>query len=512
MAQARRISKPIWAPQPGPQAAAAVCPVDMVLLAGSRGGGKSDAAIGRHIRGVEKYGRHWHGLIIRRKYKDFGEIRRRWDSLISAGLPAERIGGDQQTNIIRFTGKYSGAEVKMMAMERLEKADGVQGFQFTEISIDEAPSIPFIAQLIDKLRGCLRSPHGVPCHMFLTGNPGGPGAAAIKAMFKIDQVPPGTVMRDESGFSLVFIRSSLHENRILCENDPNYIRALMSIKDEALRAAWLDGRWDVFVGQALDFDPSKHVVPVQPVPEFAPVYMTFDWGFGKPFSVNWFWVSQLGELFNFAEWYGWNGTPDTGMRLTDSQIAAGIVERERGMGIYGRVSMRLCDPTCFNKKPDYQGGGQGKSTAEVFSEEPYKLHMVPGDPSRKLKIRQLREYMRVQEDTGRPRFFVYKTCEHFIRTIPALCLDESDPEDIDTDQEDHVYDSVALMAMARPLTSLPIPRPANDTARLVDFVTGRSKTPPSEQPIPDNVYAPEMYEPMFPSNRGGVERYADFDS
>jgi hypothetical protein len=32
---------------------------------------------------------------------------------------------------------------------------------------------------------------------------------------------------------------------------------------------------------------------------------------------------------------------------------------------------------------------------------------------------------------------VYDTCVHFIRTIPELCVDENDVEDIDTDGEDH---------------------------------------------------------------------------
>ena len=119
----------VWAPQPGPQAYAATCPADATFFGGTRGGGKSDCLIGRHIRGVEKYGNHWNGLILRRKFKEFSELRRRWDELIAAGLPAERIGGDQQTNYVRFP-KHGNAQIVMTAVQRAEMLDAFQSQQF----------------------------------------------------------------------------------------------------------------------------------------------------------------------------------------------------------------------------------------------------------------------------------------------------------------------------------------------------------------------------------------------
>ncbi len=46
---------------------------------------------------------------------------------------------------------------------------------------------------------------------------------------------------------------------------------------------------------------------------------------------------------------------------------------------------------------------------------------------------------------------VYDCCKHFIETIPALSMDEMNPEDIDTDQEDHIYDEACHFCMARPV-------------------------------------------------------------
>lgn len=459
----------IWTPQPGPQAEAAICPADFTFFGGTRGGGKSDCLIGRQLRGAEKYGQHWNGLIVRRKYKDFAELRRRWDELISSGLPAERIGGDQQINFIRFK---SGAQVAMPALTRLEMVGDFVGHQYTEISIDECTTFPFFGKMVDKLKGSNRSPHGVPCRMFGSGNPGGPGHNEVKQYFRLGKsgVPPKTVFYDEAGESRVFIPSFLKDNRILCVNDPKYVRKLRSIKDVALRKAWLEGDWDVFIGQAFTFSESVHVIDPIEIPRGAPLYWTFDWGWGKPFSMGWWWVDAYGNIYRFAEWYGSTGEPDEGLRMTDRQIAEGILEREEKLGIRGEKIMRLCDPTCFNKKPDYKGGGQGPSTGEVFAH--MGVHMTPGDPSRTLKIRQFREYLSYEVDeTGKitrpPHMFIYKTCKDFIRTVPSLCTDEDNPEDIDSDQEDHVYDEACHICMARPVSQEIIkPRPSMYDRRI----------------------------------------------
>ena len=64
---------------------------------------------------------------------------------------------------------------------------------------------------------------------------------------------------------------------------------------------------------------------------------------------------------------------------------------------------------------------------------------------------------------GRPMLQVFDTCKHFIRTIPNLVYDESNVEDIDSDQEDHIYDECRYVLMEHPIsppeTSAAPPRP-----------------------------------------------------
>jgi len=456
-----------WVPQLGPQVEAATCPADFTFFGGSRGGGKSDCLLGRQLRGAELYKDHWNGLMLRRKYKEFQEMRRRIDVLIREGLPAERIGGDQQTNYLRFK---NGAQTILTAIDRLEKVNDHVGQQYTEIGVDECTTFPFFTKMVDKLKGSCRSPHGVPCHMFGTGNPGGPGHNEVKDYFKLGTggIDPKTIMyhKLKGGFqeTRIFIPSFLKDNRILCENDPLYVARLLSIKDPALKKAWIEGDWDVFIGQAFNITRDHHIISPIPVPEYAPIYMTFDWGFGAPFSIGWWWVDSDNRVYRFAEWYGWNNTPNEGLRLEDSLVAKEILNREKELGLEKRDIIRLAGGDCFNKKPDYKGGGQGPSTAEMFRDVGVELR--PADVKRTLKIRQFRERLIIPED-ARPMMLIYDTCEQFIRTIPSLCADENNPEDIDTQQEDHVYDEACHICMARPLSLIPSEVQKSEMAKQV---------------------------------------------
>ncbi|MFZ3046294.1 MAG: hypothetical protein WA151_10295, partial [Desulfatirhabdiaceae bacterium] len=434
------------------------------FFGGSRGGAKSDCLIGRQLRGSERWDKRWNGLVLRKKYKDLSEMRRRFDELITDGMPATRIGGDQQTNYVRFK---NGASVTLAAIQKLEQVNDFIGAQFTEIAFDEAPMFPWFLKLVDKLKGSNRSPHGVPCRMFGTGNPGGPGHLQVKEYFGLGTggVPPETIIRIllSGGHqeTRIFIPSFLDDNKILCLNDPLYVARLKSIADPALRRAWIDGDWDVFIGQAFQFSERYHVIDPQEIPSGAPLYMTFDWGYGKPFSVGWWWVDLEGRVYRFSEWYGASGI-DEGMRINDPDIALGIKEREQKLSINDRPIIRLAGPDCWNKKPDYKGGGQGPSTAETFAQ--HKIFLTPGDASRNLKIRQFRSRLSYKlTDEGCleqwPMMMIYRGCKDFIRTIPALVMDEDNPEDIDTDMEDHVYDEACHICMARPITQLAPPKP-----------------------------------------------------
>lgn len=349
---------------------------------------------------------------------------------------------------------YNGSMLHFSHCQHESDVFQYQGAEIHLLIIDELTT--FSEFIYDYLRGRVRITLDIPKKyrskipgITCATNPGGVGHAWVKRRW-VDYAKPYELKKapsKEGGMTRCYIPGLLRDNKILFERDPNYVHRLDALP-EPYRTAYKDGNWDIFLGQAFNWAPAYHICKPLPVPEFAPLYMTFDWGYMRPFSVGWWWEDEDHRLYRFMEWYGWNGTPDQGLRWTDVEIAKGIIEREKAEGIEGRQILRLCDPTCFNKKPDYKGGGQGPSTFEVFMR--YGLKLLPGDANRKLKVRQFHERLRIPDGVA-PMVQIYPRCEQFIRTIPLLQSSQTDPEDIDTTNEDHIYDETCHVFMARPI-------------------------------------------------------------
>ncbi len=328
----------------------------------------------------------------------------------------------------------------------------------TEISVEEAPTFPFIDQLIDQLNGCLRSPHGIKCTMFLTGNPGGPGHNYIKSKF-ISPAPEGGVpiKEHENADTKIFIPSNVEDNRILVENDPAYKQKLESIEDPELRRAWLQGDWDVILGGFFDDiwnqQKSRIVIPYFRPPKHWDRLMGFDWGSARPFSVGWYAISggeyipdlgralPRGALVRFAEWYGCvKDRPNTGLRMESRDVARKILELEQRYNMVGSNAVdRIADPAVFKQE-------DGPSIAEKMAEQGVVFRRgdnkrIPGwDVMRSLMRGEMTDWEVVRTDDGEdqiinavytPMFYVTENCKAWIRTVPVLERDEKEPEDVD---------------------------------------------------------------------------------
>jgi hypothetical protein len=129
----------------------------------------------------------------------------------------------------------------------------------TYIGFDEAGTWPEPAP-IDKLRATLRSPHGVPCLVRLTANPGGSGQQWLTQRY-ITPAPAGVPFFDaERKTWRVFIPARLGDNRKLIEADPGYEDRIRSSGPAWLVRAWLDGDWSASAGQAF-FTENNLLVP-----------------------------------------------------------------------------------------------------------------------------------------------------------------------------------------------------------------------------------------------------------
>ena len=56
------------------------------------------------------------------------------------------------------------------------------------------------------------------------------------------------------------------------------------------------------------------------------------------------------------------------------------------------------------------------------------------------------------DENGRAMMYVFSNCRDFIRTVPLLQYSRTQPEDLDTDGEDHIADEWRYACMSRPFT------------------------------------------------------------
>ena len=339
-------------------------------------------------------------------------------------------------------------------------------FQGTEVDVlfvDEATQQP--EERIQRLRACVRGVNAFPKRVYLTCNPGGEGHGWVKRLFLDRLYREGERPADYS-----FIPATVFDNRALLQADPDYLRQLEALPPR-LREAWLHGRWDLFEGQFFeDFRVSPDLAlaqkagfsetstelrrqrrfthVIEPFDLSAgpcrgwTVFRSYDFGYGRPFSCAWWAVDYDGVLYRILELYGCTGQPNQGLRWTPERQFREIARLEREHPwLRGRQISGVADPAIWD-------GSRGESVAETAAK--WGVYFVPGDNARIPGWMQC--HYRLQFDgQGYPRLYIFDTCVAFIRTVPALQFSKTVPEDLDTEQEDHVADEWRYACMSRPV-------------------------------------------------------------
>lgn len=332
------------------------------------------------------------------------------------------------------------------------------------IGWEELTSWPSI-NCYESMKSCNRSSFqptarlpSIPRLIRSSTNPYGVGHAWVKNYF-IDPAPYGKIIQDlDGGNQRVALFGSVRENPFLGEE---YIKTLESITDANKRKAWLEGSWDITSGGMFDdlWDATKHILKPFDIPHSWRITRSFDWGSSKPFSCGWWAVSDGTDatlrdgrkisfprktLFRIGEWYGCeDGKPNTGLRMPAKVVAQGITIRETQMKIQNRVQPGPADSAIY-AVTDEASIGQNMEAEGVFWTPADKR---PG--SRKNGWELMRDRMdATAKAEDKPGFYVFNTCRDFIRTVPAIARDARDPDDVDTDAEDHIADDCRYMVLS----------------------------------------------------------------
>lgn len=442
----------LWAPQEGPQTALIQCPIFEVFYGGARGGGKTEGSIGDWLEHSSKYGEAAVGIFVRRKFKQLAEVIARTKQIFP------KLGAKYNEQKAEWK-MANGARLKFVYLERDSDAEEYQGHNYTRVYIEEVTNFASPSP-INKLRATLRSSHGVPVGMRLTGNPGGPGHNWVKARY-IDPDPKGyKIITEECEVEIdgvlrhiklerVFIPSKLGDNMLLLRNDPTYVLRLRQSGSEALVKAWLEGNWDIVDGAYFQIDEARHVKDrgyIRWCPPTAVRFRSFDWGSARPFSVGWWVICDglwppadpfpFGSIFRYREWYGASG-PNAGLHMTAKEVGEQILEMEDGE----RIRYAVADPAIFIRNG-------GPSIAESMA----RCRWRRADNKRIPGWEAVRQRLQGDEIEGemKPMMYFADSCEDTLRTLPILQHDEDNQEDLDTDGEDHAADDIRYACMSRP--------------------------------------------------------------
>ena len=413
-----------------------------VGFGGARGGGKSWAVRTKAVLLASKY-KGISQMIVR---KSFPELEANhiapFRKLLSIGRPGCPFKYNDSKKIIRFP---NGSTIRFAYCDRDSDTDRMQGTEVDVLYLDEATQLS--EQQIHDLNACVRGTNpDFPLRTYYTCNPGGKGHAYIKRLF-VDRQYIGKEKPEQYSF----IQSLVYDNKVLLEAHPEYVDELENLP-EARRKAWLYGDWNSFVGQVFvewRDDPNHyqdrrwtHVIDDFPVDSSWKIYRSFDFGYAKPFSVGWYAVDHVGKIYRIREYYGCTGEPNVGLMLTPQEIARNIRDIEStDPNLKGKQISGIADPAIWDKS-------HGESIAEMMEQE--RIYFSPGDHARLAGKMQF-HYRLAFDSMGIPMFYCFKSCRHFIRTIPILIYDEKKVEDIDTTLEDHIYDEARYLFMEHPI-------------------------------------------------------------
>jgi hypothetical protein len=451
------------------QTEAFLTPATEILYGGAAGGGKSHlmrvAAIYwcSKIPGLQVY-------LFRRLSDDLAknhmEGHSGFPALLAELVEAKLVKIRTQPSSIEF---WNGAKIHLAHCQYEKDMVKYQGAQIGVLLIDELTH--FTDTIYRYLRArCRLGGMKLPAEfagqfprIICGSNPGGVGHNWVKASF-IDGSPPLEVRQmpsDEGGMKRVYIPAKLSDNPSMAESDPNYMQSLEGLGNAALVRAMRDGDWDIVAGGMFDdvWDREKHVIKPFAIPASWRIDRSFDWGSSKPFSVG-FWAESdgteavmedgtkrtfpRGTLFRIGEWYGWNGKPNTGLKMSDSGIADGIVKHQTDMGIQARIRPGPADSSIF----DETNGDSPAKIQERHKVRWEKADKSPGSRKRGWQLLRGRLLASKAERMEEPGLFVFETCRQFIRTVPVLPRSDRDADDVDTDAEDHIADEVRYRILA----------------------------------------------------------------
>ncbi len=357
----------------------------------------------------------------------------------------------------------------IIKFRNLDDPSKYQSAEFAAIGVDELTKNP--KNVFDFLR--LRKRWvGIPHTKFIGGtNPGGIGHLWVKNIWLDGVFEPTEREADQ----FVFVPAKVSDNPFL---DRNYLITLDGLP-EKMRIAYKDGSWDVFEGQFFsEWDKKIHIIDEYNIPSEYERFIAIDYGYSKPASVGWYACGFEGQLIRYKEIY------ITGATYLDLGL---LILAKNGND---KINYAVADPAIWGDRPHYgviKGESGGEMLEKIFNNNAtystarkdknipntLKFPLRRADNSREVGWVRMREYLKPFQDSfGKitAKLLITKNCKSFINTIPTLVFNKNNPEDLDSDGEDHAADECRYGLMSRPKIPKRAPQPKTETQKFWDKV------------------------------------------
>jgi len=344
------------------------------------------------------------------------------------------FGGRVVENEIRFPNgslirgghcQHPGDELRFLSIE------------YDCIDIDELATLEQ-SQANEIMSRARSSKEGVTALVRCTSNPGG-----AHTLYVVDRWITKTISRDDDPFydpdDFIYIPARLYDNPYLMDPDGTfrtYEKRLGPLPPQR-RDQLLNGDWSAITGQFFpefsdrDVSNGGHIERID-IPRDTRILRALDWGYNAPGCCLWLAILPDGHV-HVAHEYRFQQT-----------LAADVAEHvDRETKDHGwKAIYTTMDPSTFSKT-----GHVGESVAETFA----RAHVPcqPGDNARNLGWQRLRHWFSKAPD-GRPWLTIDPSCRYLRRTLPGLISDAKDPEDVNTEGDDHAADALRYGVMSRP--------------------------------------------------------------
>ncbi|HEX8833982.1 MAG TPA: phage terminase large subunit [Abditibacteriaceae bacterium] len=419
---------------------------DYIGYGGARGGGKSHWLFTQlacddcqRMPGIKCLLLRKSGKAVKEQVRD---LLRLLKGLEYTWTPSDGLG------VIEFK---NGSKIILGHFKDDKDIDAYLGLEYDVIGIEEATTLS--KSKVDDILTCLRTskPNWRPRSYFTT-NPGNIGHAWFKAMF----IKP---LRDGNETETRFISASVTDNSFV---DKGYIKKLSRMSGWK-KKAWLDGDWDVMVGQFFSNWKEKwngkphHVREKIEVMKGWSVWLSLDYGFNHYTVVYLLAQDGDGNVYIIDEHAA------RGWHIKRHADAVRAMLKRNGIK-YFRIEKFVAGTDVFSR--DYEGNTIAAKYEEAFADEGFTLEAATTD-----RINGAAEILARLGDTEAldenkqpkpilPTLFIAQCCTRLIECLPLLQHDVSRPDDVkkwDCDEEgaggDDPYDAFRYGVMAARRTS-----------------------------------------------------------